>query len=29
MITAEDFRRIAGGLPGSEEKGHMGHPISV
>ena len=26
MITAEDFRRIACGMPGSEEKGHMGHP---
>ena len=26
MITAEDFRRIACGLPGAEEKGHMGHP---
>jgi YjbR len=26
MISAEDFRRIACGLPGAEEKGHMGHP---
>ena len=26
MITSEDFHRIACGLPGAEEKGHMGHP---
>jgi hypothetical protein len=26
MMTADDFRRIALGLPAAEEKGHMGHP---
>jgi hypothetical protein len=26
MLTADDFRRLALGMPGSEEKGHMGHP---